>query len=286
MSATSGSQRVLVASTISLFSAACSCLYRIFIVALHDTVNNLANITLSGVFFLILFLLLLAWAGWFGWKFYNARRHQDSLNLRAWQTYIPFMHAPSSSTNYPTPRSAGPIDWIKDKIEAFRNKRSQTGGYEENRGLGGGYEGIGGAGRGRGGRGLEDDAWDSRVGNARDEDPYGPGPYGGTHEEAELGLAGNSGYNHGRTDSGPYGGNSYMGGQTSYAGASRGRSAERGGLAADPFSDANQAPSLRSVSPRPELDTRGHKRNDTLESDGGNTSPISTRKSIFREDVS
>jgi hypothetical protein len=43
------------------------------------------------------------------------------------------------------------------------------------------------------------------------------------------------------------------------------------------------------VSPRPEIDTRGHtKGNESLDTQGsgdGNTSPISTRKSVFRERI-
>lgn len=230
----------------------------------------------AGVFFLILFLLLLVYGGWVGWKIYNARKHGE--RLVGWQSYVPFMKPPTSTTNYPTPRSAGPLEWIKDKIDRLRNKRSQAGGYEDSR-LEGGYAGLNpGSARGRGR--FEDDTWDSRVGG-RDEDPYGPGP-GGYHEEQELGLSAPI-PGHARTESGPYGESDYMNQSTSYGGADRGR-----GLEPDPFSDANQAPSLRSVSPRPEaLDTgKGHKRGNTQGSDEGNTSPISTRKSIFREEVS
>ena len=204
--------------------------------------------------------------------------------------------ASSSTSNYPTPRSAGPIEWVKDQIEKLRNKRTTSGGFEDTRAGGeGAYQNLAGSGRGRGGRDL-DDPWDSRVGNGRDDDPYGPGP-GGYNEEAELGLAPTpgaaAGLGHGRNESGPYGaGGDYMSGSTSYggAGASRGRSAERDGGHLDPFSDANQAGSMRSVSPRPEgLDTSlerppTHKRLESYD-DGGNTSPISMRKSAFREDV-
>lgn len=157
------------------------------------------------------------------------------------------------------------------------------GGYEDSRGGGaaeGQYQnlnpGSAGATRGRG-RGLEDDAWDSRVGG-RDEDPYGHGP-GGYYEEQELGLAPTPGIG----SSQPYG-TDYIGQNTSYGGSSK----SKGRSDLDPFSDSNQAASLRSISPRPDLggiDTsaRSHRRTDT--DDGGNTSPISTRKSIFREDV-
>lgn len=197
----------------------------------------------------------------------------------------------SSSTNYPTPRSAGPLEWIKDKIDGLRNKRSQTGGYEDTRGgAEGSYQNLnpsgGSSGRGGRGRGLEDDPWDSHVGG-RDDDPYGPGP-GGYNEEAELGLAPTPGYG----QSG-YGGGDYINQTTSYGGGpsssrSRGAELDTGSSHMDPFSDSHAASSMRSVSPRPTvggIDTsRGHKKNESEEA--GNTSPISTRKSIFREDVS
>lgn len=220
-----------------------------------------------------------------GFKVYNARKHGE--RLVGWQAYVPFMKTPSSSTtNYPTPRSAGPLEWIKDKIDGLRNKRSQTGGFEDSR-LEGQYQGLNaGATGGARGRGrFEDDTWNSQVGG-RDEDPYGPGP-GGYHEEQELGLS-TPGHARNESTPGPYGGGDYMTASTGYAGASHGRDRV---LEADPFSDAHQAPSLRSVSPRPESGvdaSKRHKRGDTLGSDDGvgNTSPISTRKSVFREDVS
>ncbi|KAK5939798.1 hypothetical protein PMZ80_008180 [Knufia obscura] len=255
----------------------------------------------AGWFFLILFLILLAWTIWFGLKLQHSRKHNEPLNFKNWHTYLPFSKPTTSTTNYPTPRSAGPIEWVRDQFDKLRNKRTARGGYEDSRGGGGaGGEGAyqnlaGGGGRGRGGRDL-DDPWDSRVGG-RDEDPYGPGP-GGYNEEAELGLAPTpgAGMGHSRNESGPYGaGGDYLSGSTSYGGggASRGRSAERDSAHLDPFSDANQAGSLRSVSPRPEgIDTSGaggrphsHRKMESYD-DGGNTSPISTRKSVFREDMS
>lgn len=234
---------------------------------------------LPGVFFLILFLILLIYAGWVGWRIYGARKRGE--RLQGWRSYVPFMKSSSSSgTNYPTPRSAGPLEWIKDKIDGLRNKRSQTGGYEDSRaGAEGSYQNLNSGGRGRD-RGLEDDAWNSHVGG-RDEDPYGPGP-GGYHEEAELGLAPTPGYG----PSSSYGGGTdYMNHNTGYGGGAS--SSRSRGSDVDPFADSHAASSMRSVSPRPELgglDTRGHKKGDS--EDGGNTSPISTRKSIFREDVS
>lgn len=168
----------------------------------------------------------------------------------------------------------------------MRNQRTTVGGYEDTRGAEGQYQnlnpGSGGGARGRG-RGLEDDAWDSRVGG-RDEDPYGPGP-GGYYEEQELGLAPTPGVGGAAQSSQPYGGD-YIGQNTSYGGSSS-RGIGGNDSLGDPFADTHQAPSLRSISPRPDLgglDTSGkHRRMESEE--GGNTSPISTRKSIFREDV-
>lgn len=158
------------------------------------------------------------------------------------------------------------------------NKRTARGAYEE-----AGAESAGGyASGGRTGRRLEDDAWDTRVGN---EDPYGDrsdrAGYSG-YEEQELGLAPTPGLNNESYG----GGRAGAGGGGDYLGASgyneRGRS--RGGGGSDPFGDQNEAPSLRSVSPRPH--EGGHtKGNESLDTNDGNTSPISTRKSVFREGI-
>lgn len=212
---------------------------------------------------------------------FQARKRGETIPFKGWKAYVPFMttSGSSSSTNYPTPRSSGPLDWIKDKISTLSNRRERTGGYEDTRNEGA-YQGLntgGGGGRGRT-RGMEDDPWDSRVGG-RDEDPYGAGS-GGYNEEAELGLAPTPGV------SGAYGGGDYMSGDTGYGGG-RGRPADRdsAGSHLDPFADSNAAASLRSISPRPDLgvNTAGHRRLESEEA--GNTSPISTRKSVFREDV-
>ena len=134
---------------------------------------------------------------------------------------------------------------------------------------------------------MEDDAWDTQVGN---EDPYGASGPGGYYEEQELGLAPTPGL-----QSEPYGGgSSYLDARTGYENE-RGRSANRSpGLqpgaqghsrgnsaGKNPFGDDNEAASLRDVSPRPEpTHVRGQA---SLGTDDGNTSPISTRKSMFRE---
>jgi len=167
------------------------------------------------------------------------------------------------------------MDWVKDQIDKLRNKRTARGAYEET----GSVEQYSGARRGRG---LEDDAWDTRVGN---EDPYGAGP-GGYNEEQELGLAPTPG-----VQNEPYGGGQdYLRANTAY-GDERGRSHSReqssgSRLGDNPFADENAVPNLRSVSPRPEMDKGHTKGNLSVDTDnGGNTSPISTRKSIFREGI-
>lgn len=121
----------------------------------------------------------------------------------------------------------------------------------------------------------DNDPWDSRVGG-RDDDPYGPGP-GGYHEEAELGLE----------PTPLHGGNAqdYMGASTSYGGGGH----SRGNSDLDPFSDRHQMggpSSMRSVSPRPELGIKTSYDPTPMRKEDGNTSPISTRKSVFREDMS
>ena len=178
------------------------------------------------------------------------------------------MKATGSTTNYPTPRSSGPIEWIRDQIDKMRNKRTARGAYEETAGEGSaGYRSAGG----RGVRGQEDDAWDTRVGG--EEDQY---RYAG-YEEQELGLAPTPGLQ-----------NEPYGGASDYAGAGRGYQDGRGRLAPDPFGDQHEADSLRSVSPRPhEGHTRGQASIGTTGSGGSAelSSPTGTRKSAFREDM-
>lgn len=214
-----------------------------------------------GLFFFLLFLLVIfAYAGWIGYTQYTARR--AGRTPPSWKHYVPFVKSDTSATNYPTPRSSGPVEWIKDQINKLRNPRSARGAYEETGNTSaGGYTPAGA--RGRGGRGFEDDAWDTRVGGAH-EDPYGGGQggYAAGYEEQELGLASTPGLH-----------------AESYGGA-RGRQGNE-----NPFDDQYQAPSLRSVSPRPEVDTRGHHAGASLDSTGsGGDSPNGTRKSAFREE--
>lgn len=223
-------------------------------------------------------LLIFAVGGWVAYTQISARREGlPPPSLKSWKSYVPF-YRPQGSSNYPAPRHAGPIEWIREQFAKFGNKRSARGAYEE-----AGADSAGGyATGGRTGRRLEDDAWDTRVGN---EDPYGDRAGYSGYEEQELGLAPTPGLNNE-----PYGGGRAGGsGGGDYLGASgyneRGRS--RGGIGADPFGDQNEAPSLRSVSPRPHEGghTKGSESLDTTGSGDGNTSPISTRKSVFREGI-
>jgi len=239
-----------------------------------------------GLFFFLLFLLVVfAVAAWVVYTQAAARKQGlPAPSLKSWKTYIPFMKSQGSS-NYPAPRHAGPLEWLRDLLSKLTNKRTARGAYEE----AGGEGGFAGAGAGaRRGRGAEDDAWDTRVGN---EEAYGSGPGYSGYEEQELGLAPTPGL-HTEPYSGGSGGD-YLGGGGGGGGRGysntdgRGRTGNPGGL--DPFGDQHEAPSLRSVSPRPDGDGRGHtKGNQSLDTQGsgdGNTSPISTRKSVFREQM-
>ncbi|KIY00848.1 uncharacterized protein Z520_03514 [Fonsecaea multimorphosa CBS 102226] len=256
-----------------------------------------------GLFFFLLFLLLIfAIVGWVVYTQYSARKQGlPAPSLKSWKTYIPFLK-PQASSNYPAPRHAGPLEWARDQFAKLTRRRTARGAYEE---AGSGADGLvsGSGGRGRGGRGMEDDAWDTRVGN---EDPYGPGAGGYSgYEEQELGLAPTPGlqnepYGGGASrGAGGAGGGDYLGatGSAGYSdidvsGGGRGRP---GSSSRDnPFGDQHEAPRLRSVSPRPDaevISTKGHtKGNQSLDTQGsgsgdGNSSPISTRKSVFREGI-
>jgi len=243
-----------------------------------------------GLFFFLFFLLIVfAVGGWVGYTQYRARKQGlPPPSLKSWKTYIPFLK-PHATSNYPAPRQTGPLEWVKDQFAKLTRSRTARGAYEE---AGSGADGplnSGTARGGRGTRGLEDDAWDTRVGN---EDPYGTtGGYSG-YEEQELGLAPTPGL-----QNEPYGG-ARAGGPNDYLGAQRsagysdvdvsGRGRAESSSRDDPFGDhAEAAPRLRSVSPRPEVEGgRGHmKGNLSLDSADGNTSPLSTRKSVFREGI-
>ncbi|EXJ92853.1 hypothetical protein A1O3_01407 [Capronia epimyces CBS 606.96] len=231
-----------------------------------------------GLFFFLLFLLLIfAVVGWVGYTQYQARKQGlPAPSLKSWKTYIPLLKTQGSS-NYPAPRHAGPLEWFRDLFSRLTNKRTARGAYEE----AGAEAGLSGRRRGRG---VEDDAWDVRVGN---EDPYASGPGYSGYEEQELGLAPTPGL-HNEPYAGGSGGD-YLGANRGYSEVdNRGRPSSAKGL--DPFGDQNEAPSLRSVSPRPEADggrghTKGSQSLDTQGSGDGGSSPTSTRKSVFREGI-
>ncbi|KKY27070.1 hypothetical protein UCRPC4_g01295 [Phaeomoniella chlamydospora] len=241
-----------------------------------------------GLFFFLLFLLLIFGAvGWVAFTQYRARK--AGLPPPSFKSYIPFLNS-GSSGNYPSPRSAGPIEWIKDKISSLTNRRSARGAYEEP------SEGAPGYSAARRGRGLDpDDAWDARVVN--EADAYGPGGY---YEEQELGL-------HTPAPE-PYGGAGY-GGQAlpSYGDSERGRSKSRDAPAAigggqtgldvrydeemgrrpgdNPFGDQHEASSLRDVSPRPVVDTSAGARLGHTKGQGSQDDSPTERRSMFRESL-
>lgn len=223
------------------------------------------DLTLLGLFFFLLFLLvIIIYAAWIFWTQWKAR--QAGLLRPGWKHYVPFVKSDQSTTNYPTPRSSNPFEWIKDQISKIRNPREARGAYEETGS--GGYTPSSARGRGRG---FEDDAWDTRVGGAHD-DPYAgqQSGYSQNYEEQELGLAPTPGLH-----AEPYGGASDY--------TTRGRAAGE-----DPFGDQNAAPSLRSISPRPEIDTSGRTHRPQMSTDSASyegNSPTGTRKSAFREGI-
>ena len=115
----------------------------------HESRTNF----LSGLFFFLIFILFIfAIIGWIAYSFYSHKKQGlPPPSLKSWRTYVPFLKPSGSSTNYPTPRSSGPLEWIKDQIDKMRNKRTARGAYEETSGEGaGGYRSAGGRG-GRGG---------------------------------------------------------------------------------------------------------------------------------------
>lgn len=240
-----------------------------------------------GLFFFLLFLALIFGAvGWVIFTQYRARK--AGLPPPSFKSYIPFLNK-GPAGNYPAPRSAGPVEWIKDKIAQLRNRRSARGAYEEP------SEGAGYAGPRRG-RGLDpDDAWDARVVN--EADAYGPGGY---YEEQELGLH--------TPGPEPYGGSGYGGpALPSYGDGERGRSKSRdapgaiaggqrgldarydeemGRRSADnPFGDQHEASNLRDVSPRPVVDTSAGARLGHTKGQGSNDDSPTERRSMFRESL-
>ncbi|KAL9109959.1 MAG: hypothetical protein Q9227_005482 [Pyrenula ochraceoflavens] len=234
-----------------------------------------------GAFFLVLFLIVVFGAlGYVGWTQYRAR--SAGLPPPSWKSYIPFLKSDSGSSNYPSPRSAGPIEWIKDKIAQMQRKRTAAGAYEGAGGLEAGNTAYAGAGRRS--RGVDpDEAWDTRVGNEADM-------YAAPYEEQEL-------------ETQPYGGAGHEYGGSSlpaYGDGERGRSRSRDGdmeiryeqetggrqqhLGENPFGDQHEAASMRDVSPRPHIDTQGIDQGHSKGKGSHDDSPTE-RRSVFREGI-
>jgi len=175
------------------------------------------------------------------------------------------------------------VGWFNDKVRAFknRNNRSAGGSYEEPL-----SSNVRGRAANRGFGPLDpDEAWDARVGT--EADAYGPGGY---YEEQELGLHGVAatpgapppGYGDDRGRPLSRGPEPYIGG--SQAGLDRRYDEEMGHQpkpAVNPFDDSHAEPSLRSISPRPVVNTsKGHVRSQHSVDD----SPTE-RRSMFRENM-
>ena len=172
--------------------------------------------------------------------------------------------------NYPSPAPSSLGDKVKDLWSRVRNPKMTSGaGYESTSG-GGGYRGAPG---GRRANALDpDNAWDTRVGD--EADVYGQGS-GGYYEEQELGLHQPTEYRGASGGAGGFRQTETLGPPT--GGADRSRSPAR----SNPFGDDNAA-SLRSVSPRPHVDTsagNAHGRGSA------ESSPTFERRSVFRENV-
>ena len=135
-----------------------------------------------------------------------------------------------------------------------------------------------------------DEAWDTRVGNEAD---YGVG--GGHYEETELGLQDPA--------AGPYHGGGYgasdnigVGGIEEGRGRSKSRQREldnrydeemHGGQKQNPFGDQAERSDmgLRGVSPRPIVDTAGHKSQHSLGAQHTTDDSPTERRSVFQEQM-
>lgn len=127
------------------------------------------------IFIVVVVLFVLAIAAMLVFRHLRARRLGVPAN------YNPFKRS-SSSRNYSSGASTGPLAWFQDRLGGLTKGRHRTAGgaYEEPLG------GVGGRRSHRGFGPLDpDEAWDSRVG--AEADSYGPGGY---YEEQELGLHG------------------------------------------------------------------------------------------------
>ena len=239
-----------------------------------------------GAFFIVLLVLIIVAA--IAWVvFTQLRARRLGLPPPSLSSYIPFKKS-SASRNYPSPAPGGIVGWVKDKVDALKNRGNRT--------AGGAYEEPLGGSRGRpNNRGFgpldPDEAWDARVGN--EADGYGPGGY---YEEQELGLHEPTSYN--ASTKQPvlpgYGEGESSRGRTRsqdpsgmVGGSQRGldnRYDEEMGRAPrhDPFDDAAERSdmSMRGVSPRP-MGARpmGHRAGDSI----GESPP--EKRSMFHENM-
>ncbi|KAK4893828.1 hypothetical protein LTR27_007854 [Elasticomyces elasticus] len=244
-----------------------------------------------GIFLIILVIAVIGGGGgYFLYASYRARRlglPPPSLNPFAKRT-----RTDNAAYRAPAPAPGGIGGWISSKWTALRNTRTAGGAYEST-GYGGGSGAAGVSGRDRRGFGPldPDEAWSAHVDNEAS----------GYYEEQELGLQDPA--------HGPYGGGGYGNDHIGVAGIEEGRGRSRsrqreldnrydeevhgaapqqsGGL--NPFGDQAAAPSLRSVSPRPHVDTSGaiHKKNNAslgTNASGEDNSPTE-RRSMFREEM-
>lgn len=261
-----------------------------------------------GLFFFFFFLLLIIAA--IGWViFTQIRARRSGLPPPSWRSYIPFIKSGGGGGfgTLPTPRSSNPIEWIKDKISTLRQGRNRTapGHYEEAGGYpidGGGQSAYAG---GRRARGMDpDEAWDTRVGN--EADAYGAAGPGGYYEEQELGLAPTPGlyeshagpampaYGEGadvrgrsqnREPSAVVGGQKGLDTRYDQEMGGAGGQSQRGVDSNNPFSDVNEAPSLRGVSPRPMVDSNVGQSGKAKGGGGSQESSPTERRSMFRESL-
>ncbi|KAI9894852.1 MAG: hypothetical protein M1814_000072 [Vezdaea aestivalis] len=244
-----------------------------------------------GTFFIVLFVLIIV--GVIAWVvFTQLRARRLGLPPPTLASYNPFKKT-STSRNYPAASSSGPVGWVKDKVEAFRNRRNRTadGAYEERLGPGSASHGQSSNNRATLGALDPDEAWDARVGN--EADAYGPG---GLYEQ-ELDNRQSTAYQ-GQSTLPQYGHSEPSRGRSRsrepadmIGGSQRGldqRYDEEMGRAPrhDPFGDTAEPShlSMRGVSPRPMDDTGRRSRDPSRPRYGpGDTPP--EHKSVFRENV-
>ena len=207
------------------------------------------------------------------------RARQQGLPPPSWNPFA--KNRDQTSYRVPAPAPGGIQGWVTDKWNALRSGRGGGGAYEST-----GFGGAGRAGSARRGFGAldPDEAWDARVDHEA----------GGYYEEQELGL---------QDPHGPYGGSGYgevgvgVGGIEEGRGRSRSRQREldnryeeevHGGGARNPFGDGAEESnmSLRSVSPRPAVDTTtGKSGHHSLQAGGSAETSPTERRSMFRENM-